>query len=232
VGHGRARLRAVLPHLGRGVTAMSPIALSNRLPALAREIARALADVRHHHAATVVSAIEAGAALAEAKALLPHGGWLPWLREHCGLSERTARDYMRLAEHKDKIGSAADLSIRAALAALVPARTCGDFIMNALGKLDDAEETMRGVARAIEDEPDADKVRAIVTLTEMWSSAGYGLAAAVTELRKAFERADGVTELQYIVDLAGRSVASTAEFRMYAERFLGVLLATEKGEPA
>jgi hypothetical protein len=32
----------------------------------------------------------AGDLLIEAKALVPHGQWLPWLAEHCEMAERTA----------------------------------------------------------------------------------------------------------------------------------------------
>ena len=38
-----------------------------------------------------------GQRLIEAKAMLPHGEWLPWLTEQVEFSERTARNFMRLA---------------------------------------------------------------------------------------------------------------------------------------
>jgi hypothetical protein len=68
---------------------------------------------------SVEHAIVAGILLIEAKDLVKHGQWLPWLAEHCAISDRTARVYMRLARHKDQIGSsAADLSLREAVAFL------------------------------------------------------------------------------------------------------------------
>jgi hypothetical protein len=91
-------------------------------------------------------------------------------------------------------------------------------------KLDEAEETMRGVVRAIEEEPDADKARAIVTLTELWLSAGDGFEAAVDDLDKALARADDdVAEAEHLFELAGRSVELAAEYRMRCHRFAGVL---------
>lgn len=43
-------------------------------------------------------AIESGRLLLEAKNMLPHGEWLPWLGEHAAdISEDTARNYMSLA---------------------------------------------------------------------------------------------------------------------------------------
>ena len=94
---------------------------SNRLPALAAEILKAHADVQDAAKTALERAIAAGHALIEAKALVKHGEWLPWLRENCtALSERSAQDYMRLAAHEAKLGlanpqRAADLSIRDAL---------------------------------------------------------------------------------------------------------------------
>ena len=44
--------------------------------------------------------LDAGRALIEAKSLVRHGRWLPWLKEHCHLPERTAQLYMQLAERE------------------------------------------------------------------------------------------------------------------------------------
>ena len=57
----------------------------------------------------------AGELLTEAKGLLEHGEWGPWLTANFAGSETTARNYMRVAEHweelKTQIGNAADLSL-------------------------------------------------------------------------------------------------------------------------
>ena len=94
---------------------------SNRLPVLAAEIMRAHAEARRAAHMSLVHAIEAGEALLEAKEQMNHGEWLPWLRDNCEMSESTAQVYMRLAKYKDEVLAnpqrAADLSIRAALAA-------------------------------------------------------------------------------------------------------------------
>jgi hypothetical protein len=34
---------------------------------------------------------------------LKHGQWLPWLRDQCGISPRTAQHYMRLARHAETL---------------------------------------------------------------------------------------------------------------------------------
>jgi len=37
----------------------------------------------------------AGDLLTQAKAQVPHGQWLPWLHDHCTISERTAQLYTK-----------------------------------------------------------------------------------------------------------------------------------------
>ena len=43
------------------------------------------------------SILEIGKLLIEAKEALPHGDWLPWLRDRVEFSERTAQNFMRVA---------------------------------------------------------------------------------------------------------------------------------------
>ena len=97
-----------------------PATNSNRLPVLAGEINRAHKAAREAAQTSLERAIEAGERLIEAKALVAHGQWLPWLKELCDLSERSAQVYMRLARHKDvtntKSAAVADLTMRAAVA--------------------------------------------------------------------------------------------------------------------
>jgi len=70
--------------------------LDNRLPVLAGEVQAAHRQVTEAAGAAVIAARTAGAALIEAKGRLPHGAWLPWLRE-IGVKPRTAQAYMQLA---------------------------------------------------------------------------------------------------------------------------------------
>ena len=76
-------------------------------PALSNSLTDLAARIRAEHDAAgdaikrgVEHAIAAGALLIEAKAQLRHGQWSPWLKQHCGLSERSAQRYMRIARHK------------------------------------------------------------------------------------------------------------------------------------
>lgn len=51
----------------------------------------------------------AGEALLKAKEQCGHGGWLSWVKENLAFSDRTARDYMRLARHWGELAAAANL---------------------------------------------------------------------------------------------------------------------------
>ncbi len=49
----------------------------------------------------IKAAVVAGKNLMACKAMLDHGKWLPWLAENCkGISEKTAQNYMRIANPK------------------------------------------------------------------------------------------------------------------------------------
>lgn len=59
--------------------------------------------------------ITIGQRLIEAKAMLSHGEWLPWLEEKVEFSERTARNFMRLARDWTNRQALADLGAAKAL---------------------------------------------------------------------------------------------------------------------
>lgn len=61
-----------------------------------------------------------GELLQFAKEQMPHGKWLPWLRENTTVSERTAQRYMWLASHWDEIRAknpthVSEMSLRGAM---------------------------------------------------------------------------------------------------------------------
>lgn len=96
----------------------------NSLPHLAARIRAAHEAVGLALSESVRHAIAAGELLIEAKAQLQHGQWLPWLRDHCTISERTAQLYMRVAKNRAEIESqmrndVADLSLNEVAALLM-----------------------------------------------------------------------------------------------------------------
>jgi hypothetical protein len=107
------------------MTAATDITISNSLADLA-------ARIKAEHEATAASlksgvehAMAAGDLLVEARAQLKHGQWLPWLNT-CGISERMAQRYMRLARNRAaieaKYDTVSDLGIKGALAMLTVPR--------------------------------------------------------------------------------------------------------------
>ena len=62
--------------------------------------------------------LEIGKRLIEAKAMLSHGEWLPWLTEQVEFSERTAQNFMRLSREWSNPQTLADLGASKALALL------------------------------------------------------------------------------------------------------------------
>ena len=70
-----------------------------------------------------------GKGLIEAKALLSHGEWLPWLEEKIEFSEKAAQNFMRLARHYSNPQTLADLGSSKALMLLaVPEEVREEFI--------------------------------------------------------------------------------------------------------
>lgn len=101
-----------------------------------------------------------GQGLIEAKGLLPHGEWLPWLTERVEFSERSAQNFMRLAREYANPQTLADLGASKALALLaLPAEEREEFI-SAVHVVDGEEKTAaemssRELAQAIREKEQA-----------------------------------------------------------------------------
>jgi hypothetical protein len=104
------------------MTMTMPVEGSNSLADLAARIRSAHRDVRNCLARSLERAFDAGDLLIEAKRQLKHGQWLPWVHDHCKMSERTAQRYIRLASRREAIEAnptfVSDLGIAGALALL------------------------------------------------------------------------------------------------------------------
>jgi Protein of unknown function (DUF3102) len=92
---------------------------ANRLPLLATTINEHLAAAESATRRGLEHAVAAGTLLIEAKELVAHGEWLPWLQANCRLSERRAQTFMRLARNRHRLeaiksAETADLTITAA----------------------------------------------------------------------------------------------------------------------
>lgn len=117
-----------------------------------------------HHAceaaarSSVKHAIRCGEMLAEKKAALKHGEWLPWLEQNFEGSERTAQTYMKLHRERTALEAnpqhAADLSLRDALRELATPGYDAELEYHkrrAIKWTDVADERLRRAERAYED---------------------------------------------------------------------------------
>lgn len=108
------------------------------------------------------SIITIGKDLIEAKAMLPHGEWLPWLAEKVGYSERTAQGFMQLARKYSNPQLVADLGMRKALALLALPDPEREEFLSAPHTVDGEEKnvidmTSRELERAIKERDEAKK---------------------------------------------------------------------------
>jgi Protein of unknown function (DUF3102) len=100
------------------------LAASNSLTDLAARILAEHTAIHGLLSESIERAMAAGDLLIEAKALVKHGQWLPWLADHCKISERTAQLYMRVARNRAEIEATksatnADLNLSEAAALLM-----------------------------------------------------------------------------------------------------------------
>ena len=84
--------------------------MSNQLPHLEQAARAAHTAIGAHEKAAAEKALQAGAALVEAKSLVKHGQWKIWLAG-TGIPERSAQRYMALARGGLKSAIVADLGL-------------------------------------------------------------------------------------------------------------------------
>jgi hypothetical protein len=99
-------------------TTTTDIAASNSLADLGGRINEAHCLAMRHAGEAVAHAIACGQMLLEAKAKVPHGQWLPWLRNNITFGERSAQGYMRIAQRLPNPQRVADLPLRRVLGEL------------------------------------------------------------------------------------------------------------------
>ena len=95
-----------------------------------------------------------GRCLIEAKEMLPHGEWLPWLNEKVSYSDRTARRFMQMYRQLSNRPALANLGASKALALLaLPEKDREDF----LSENNVVDMTTRQLEQAIKDRDEARK---------------------------------------------------------------------------
>ncbi len=98
-------------------------------PAAPRDIETITAEVLELKRTAGNAILDIGRRLIEAKAVLSHGEWLPWLDDRVEFSERTAQGFMALARAYSNPQTLADLGASKALALLaLPEQERDDFV--------------------------------------------------------------------------------------------------------
>ncbi|MGK9198933.1 DUF3102 domain-containing protein [Sinorhizobium meliloti] len=170
---------------------MADMSDSNRLPVLAAAINAEHGECLTAMRKSLVHALAAGDMLIEARGLVAHGEWLPWLADNCGIPKRTAQLYMRLAKHRELIEAK---SANVALSTIQAAVDLIDRKPTLAERLDDIEAAIAALEAELADcrycRKQLDSLTAALLIFEHG-----GLLAAVGKL------ADVVRELKRRLDL-------------------------------
>jgi hypothetical protein len=115
------------------------------------EKARSTADrIRERLTKTLEDLIEVGNDLLAIKEALPHGQFGPWLRAEFGWAERTARNFMSVAERFGKSARVAELTIDPTAAYLLAAASAPDEArQTAVERAEAGEQITTAVAKEI-----------------------------------------------------------------------------------
>ncbi len=91
-------------------------------------------------------AVRVGELLTQAKAEVPHGGWMPWVESNLSFGDRQGRKYMQLFRNREQIGiENADLTIDAAVGLMAsPKPTFAERLQEVREDLQAAVETPPG----------------------------------------------------------------------------------------
>lgn len=103
---------AVMSLLGKGPAVERDVQVLSEQSRDIETITREILDAKRVGGEAIITI---GRGLMEAKALLPHGEWLPWLAEKVEFSEGTAQRFMRLAREWSNPSTLTDLGASKAL---------------------------------------------------------------------------------------------------------------------
>lgn len=139
--------------------------LQKAQPPQARDIEAITAEILDAKRAGGEAILTIGRGLMEAKALLPHGEWLPWLEERVEFSEKAAQRFMLLARKYSNPTALSDLGATKALMLLAVPDDARDEFISTPHLVDGEEKTVidmtsRELDRAIRERDEALKAAA------------------------------------------------------------------------
>lgn len=187
-----------------------------------RTIAEIKTDLQNHKLRAAKYIVEIGKDLRDAKALLGHGEWLPFLRE-AGFSARTAQNYMRLAEAANADGQLAQLPYSKALALL----DAPEEVRQQEGIEDKSAAEIRRLTKELEAQSKrADEAEQLRRESEKREQAGWSNAyeqqalaeAAEKEKRQLQERLDEMAAHPVTVEVAPPDYAQLKDRLREAEQ--------------
>ena len=119
-----------------------------------RDIEAVTCEILHLKQELARNIVDIGLRLIEAKEMLSHGEWLPWLKENVCFSETTAQSYMKVAKEFPNPQLVGDLGVRKALTLLaLPSAEREDF----LAENNVIDMTSRELEKAIRERDEARK---------------------------------------------------------------------------
>ena len=147
-----------------------------------------------------------GRCLIEAKEMLPHGEWLPWLNEKVEFSERTARNFMRLAREWSDRKALSDLGASKALTLLaLPAEEREQF----MEENNVIDMTTRQLEQAIKERDEARKAAQAAQAEA--STAEQARAKLAEDMALLNARLNGAREDQEVAVASARKLAAELE---------------------
>lgn len=186
---------------------ISKFAEAAREPAAGRDIEAITTEILRLKQDAGNAILGIGQRLIEAKAMLPHGEWLPWLTERVEFSERTAQSFMRLAREWSNPQALADLGATKALTLLaLPPEEREKFLSE--NHVVDGEEktvidmTSRELEKAVKERDEALRTAAEArAAAEMADQSRAKMEADMAALKQLHEAAQAA-EAQALEDLA------------------------------
>lgn len=160
-----------------------------------RDIETITAEILNAKRAGGEAILTIGRGLMEAKEVLPHGEWLPWLEERVEFSERSARNFMRLARDWTNRQALADLGATKALQLLALPESERERFLSETHQVDGEEKTVidmtsRELDRAIKERDEA--LRSAELARAEQSAAQQASAKMAEDVALANERIAGL----------------------------------------
>lgn len=160
-----------------------------------RDIETITAEILNAKRAGGEAILTIGRGLMEAKEVLPHGEWLPWLEERVEFSERSARNFMRLARDWTNRQALADLGATKALQLLALPESERERFLSETHQVDGEEKTVidmtsRELDRAIKERDEA--LRSAELARAEQSAAQQASAKMAEDMALANERIAGL----------------------------------------